>query len=679
MPVRRPLLAAAVAGALLAPLVPAVLSAAPASAQAAPAPAQPTLGYDRIGVRRGDTWYLRDALDGGPNRSYREHIAGFQPVAGDFDGDGVGTVSLFRDGVWLIRDAEQGTARQVRYGSAGDQPVVGDWDGDGVDTIGLFRKGRWFLRAGNGSSSISRQFGFGQAGDVAVVGDWDGNGTDDIAVRRGTRWYQRDAASGGLSSRSFVFGNLGDIPVAGDWNHDGKDTPGLFRDGTWYFRQGSFPSPYQSTRFGLRGDRPVVRRTPGLAPGVTHEVASLPSAPWVAHIATIDLAAASSPETVLSNDRLEGTDTVSSMVRRSGAVLGVNGDFFLGSGRPVHLYANDGRLIQTPTTLGRAFSLDATGTKFSMGYPDVRATVTASTTATPTATLSAPRWNNGFADGNDLSAFTAQGALLETPPDERCYAALLPGGQRTVGPDGYITTPSRIGSSRCGGSRPDVPTVGAMLAGDPFGAGGAFLRSVVADSTATLRTQLGFPGAVDAMGGNPNLVDNGFISRDVDGSGAFFERASRTAVGATANGKLLVVVVDGRQPGYSRGMTLRELAELMQTLGAVNALNLDGGGSSTMVVNGLVANRPSDGRERSVSNALVVLPGADPGQADLATGAPTTTSRLQVGGGAASSSLRGAAATDPGSTGGLADALLRQGVPVSPELRRTASQFRASR
>jgi hypothetical protein len=150
-------------------------------------------------------------------------------------------------------------------------------------------------------------------------------------------------------------------------------------------------------------------------------------------------------------------------------------------------------------------------------------------------------------------------------------------------------------------------------------------------------------------------------------------------VGATADGRLLVVVVDGGSPAYSRGMTLRELAELMQTLGAVNALNLDGGGSSEMVVNGLVASRPSDGQERAVSNALVVLPGPDSGQADLETGAPTTTSRMQAGGGTASPSLRGAAATDPGSTGGLADALLSAGVPVSPELRRTAAQFRASR
>ena len=138
----------------------------------------------------------------------------------------------------------------------------------------------------------------------------------------------------------------------------------------------------------------------------------------------------------------------------------------------------------------------------------------------------------------------------------------------------------------------------------------------------------------------------------------------------------MLVVVDGRQPGYSRGMTLRELAEVMQSIGVQNAINLDGGGSSEMVVNGLVASRPADGQERRVSNALVVLPGADPGQADLVGGVPPVVAAPQAGPVRAAGSLRGAASADPGSVGGLADALVRQGLPVSPELRRTAELFR---
>jgi hypothetical protein len=93
----------------------------------------------------------------------------------------------------------------------------------------------------------------------------------------------------------------------------------------------------------------------------------------------------------------------------------------------------------------------------------------------------------------------------------------------------------------------------------------------------------------------------------------------RSAVGYSKNGRYLyLVVVDGRQPLYSQGMTLKELARLMQSLGADYAMNLDGGGSSTMVVenpNGQprVLNSPIDnyipGRERPVANHLGVYIG----------------------------------------------------------------------
>jgi hypothetical protein len=149
-------------------------------------------------------------------------------------------------------------------------------------------------------------------------------------------------------------------------------------------------------------------------------------------------------------------------------------------------------------------------------------------------------------------------------------------------------------------------------------------------------------------------------------------------VGVTDAGQLLLVVVDGRQSGYSAGMTLRELADLMVSLGAREAVNLDGGGSSEMFLNGLVANRPSDGAERLVSSALVVLPGADPGQADLQTGGAVVTGSARTGAdsdAAASDRLHGPAVTDPASTGGLADALRRSGVRLPPALARTADAY----
>jgi len=83
-------------------------------------------------------------------------------------------------------------------------------------------------------------------------------------------------------------------------------------------------------------------------------------------------------------------------------------------------------------------------------------------------------------------------------------------------------------------------------------------------------------------------------------------RAPRTALGLGASGEIVLLVADGRQ-SHSRGLTLTELARILQEKGAVSALNFDGGGSSAMVVQGRLVNQPSDGRERPVASALLVL------------------------------------------------------------------------
>ena len=71
-------------------------------------------------------------------------------------------------------------------------------------------------------------------------------------------------------------------------------------------------------------------------------------------------------------------------------------------------------------------------------------------------------------------------------------------------------------------------------------------------------------------------------------------RHPRTAVAKLKDGKFLMITVDGRQPGVSVGMNLRELAEYLHSLGATDAMNLDGGGSTTMYVDGKLVNSPSD-------------------------------------------------------------------------------------
>ena len=122
---------------------------------------------------------------------------------------------------------------------------------------------------------------------------------------------------------------------------------------------------------------------------------------------------------------------------------------------------------------------------------------------------------------------------------------------------------------------------------------------------------------MEAVGGRPVLVRAGAILPGVDSGGTFAtSRHPRTAVGiARAGQRLILVTVDGRQKPYSDGMTLREIADVMRAFGSDDAINLDGGGSTAMVVanaSGVpaVVNRPSDpAGERPVGNALAIVRG----------------------------------------------------------------------
>lgn len=118
------------------------------------------------------------------------------------------------------------------------------------------------------------------------------------------------------------------------------------------------------------------------------------------------------------------------------------------------------------------------------------------------------------------------------------------------------------------------------------------------------------PRAV-AVGGYPEILDGGSRVGDLgvsERAGFAVSRHPRTAVAYDPDSRRLwLVVVDGRQAPYSVGMSLPELAEVLEALGAVEALNLDGGGSSALVVHGELRNRPSDeAGERPVVNALAL-------------------------------------------------------------------------
>ncbi|MBG0717519.1 phosphodiester glycosidase family protein [Microbacterium sp. 2C] len=136
----------------------------------------------------------------------------------------------------------------------------------------------------------------------------------------------------------------------------------------------------------------------------------------------------------------------------------------------------------------------------------------------------------------------------------------------------------------------------------------------VYDETQTTAAQLVADGVWNTLSFGPAIVESGAAVSGIDqvevdtnvGNHSIQGEQPRTAIGVAADGHILLVVVDGRDPGYSRGATLPELADIMISLGATTAYNLDGGGSSELWFNGVVVNQPSNGGERATSDILYI-------------------------------------------------------------------------
>jgi hypothetical protein len=219
--------------------------------------------------------------------------------------------------------------------------------------------------------------------------------------------------------------------------------------------------------------------------------------------------------------------------------------------------------------------------------------------------------------------------LIAVTPKFGTVAPEGPGYQATLDATGRVTA---VRTGRGG----TVPPHGTVLQGT--GTGAAWLRSYarVGTQLTVRRTvadvesgrRVGLSAQTSLVNGGPLLLRDGqvaldplrdgFSPQDIDGSDRalfhnawYLQRAPRTAAGVTADGRILLLTVDGRRPGYSVGLTIAETAAVMRSLGAVNALNLDGGGSTTMVVQDELQGIPSDRTgERPDGDALLILPPA---------------------------------------------------------------------
>jgi Tol biopolymer transport system component len=362
-----------------------------------------------------------------------------------------------------------------------------------------------------------------------------------------------------------------------------------------------------------------------------------------AHLLKASTEGAVTLDTALSNDRLAGHEKTSRMAKRHGAVAAINGDFGLPSGRPAHTFAEDGELDQLSFAVAGNFAITKDEQQTFIDRPHE------TVTADEDDVWRIDRWNFGQPGATDIAAYTPSGRGLETPPSNACSAELsrVAGPRWAPGQTG-VETPYKVDAVGCA-TEPMTVNGGVVLAAQPGSDGAILLESLQVGEEIDITWSLGWNGVVDTVGGTPLLVrDSQIVAEEC--SEALCRRNPRTAIGINAKGQILLVVLDGRREG-SRGATLVEMAQVMRGFGAVHALNLDGGGSSTMVVNGKVMNVPSDGNERKVSSAVLVLNGPDAEEELGAEQPPAIPSALSGLGGST------AALLDPGSTGGLLEAM----------------------
>lgn len=382
---------------------------------------------------------------------------------------------------------------------------------------------------------------------------------------------------------------------------------------------------------GVHASSAAPRAEP-LAPGIAWWRTDDARGPWRTLVVRVDLTEQAVRLRALhARDSLEGRETTSGIVRRTATDtlvprVAINADFFdLGTGRSENNQVTDGEWWVGRMVTDSPFdTYDNVHSQLAIAH-DGRAQIAR-------YVLDARAWGRGGAvpllGVNHAPSGTFEGTVLYTPR----FGARTP--RDSAGRDSASTRRRAEVALRAAGTRGDTLVYVATAVASPVGgnaipANGAVL-SVWGDRVPSLQqwqpndtvrvwlgTQPSLHGArppVQLIGGWPRIVEagvnvaadapsrEGTISRNAEA------RHPRSAVGLSRDGRTMwLFVVDGRS-STSVGMTLVELADAMRALGAWDALNFDGGGSTTLVIDGTVVNSPTDANgERAVGNALVVF------------------------------------------------------------------------
>jgi hypothetical protein len=340
-----------------------------------------------------------------------------------------------------------------------------------------------------------------------------------------------------------------------------------------------------------------------VAPGIEYIHHRIGDGPWSIHVLKVERTDGKFRLiSSLAQDTIYGLASISEQVEAlpaqgGRAVAAVNGDFFrirpgLYQGDPLGLQIIETELVSAPT--GPSFWIDGDGQPH-LGQ------VTCKFRATGPNGFDLPfGLNEERADDAAVLYTTTMG------PSTRTSAGLELVLQRDGGSDWL---PLRAGCCyrariaeihRSGNAHLDPNAVVLSIGPECIEKLPDFETGTVL--TLHLETSPDLTGAVTAVGGGPILLGNGNIVPVSSPP----RRHPRTVLGWNKD-HFVLAVVDGRQKGLSIGMDYPELTSLMKRHGCTYAMNLDGGGSSTLWLSGRVMNSPSDGQERKVANGLIVI------------------------------------------------------------------------
>lgn len=397
-------------------------------------------------------------------------------------------------------------------------------------------------------------------------------------------------------------------------------------------------APAQSKNTGLPlGDPalPETRTVTDLAPGVSYtyiergtgtarekDYQTTRNGPWRVRMVTIDPAVASGSLRATYGPTLAPTETVSELAAYSAAMVAVNASFFTFSGSssfpgdPVGLGLYGGQLLSEPSTGTAEVSMLVDSRTNQVSFPGklswqermvnkrsgngLKVEFLGHPPVVPSRCAKKKDPTSCRQDG-DVSKLPAQ--FSETTPSGKGVEVVLGRSGCVVSREkerGTTLSPVQTSIQATGKQTQRLWTI--SRAKRKAGEKKACLRSSM-----RLRDSLGqrIPTGpwMYGVNGRFTLTRDG-VATVPRGDTSLFMRHPRTFVGRTDGGQIGIVTIDGRQP-TSVGAGLRETAQVALSLGLTNAINLDGGGSTTMALNGVLANSPSGSTERSVGDALI--------------------------------------------------------------------------